>query len=114
MDFGPLSELYVYLVAIASSFLLAWFNKATGWKAALGGSDLLKSLQPLAVAVIALIVNFVAGLLNIDAALGMECFVGGVAESCNAFATAVAAAVIAIPFREIMARLPFAKVLFAA
>lgn len=114
MDFGPLTELYVYLVAVGSSFLLAWFNKATQWKQLMENTALLKALQPVAVAVIAFVIGKVAGWLGIDAALGMSCFVEGVAGACNDFATALAAAVIAIPFREVLARVPGLKAVFAS
>jgi hypothetical protein len=107
MDFGPFTDLYTYLVGFVASFVLIGINYATQWKAKLDSNTLLKTLQPIAVALIAVVLNWVAGILpGIDSLLGQECLVEGIAESCNAFAGGAAAALVAIPFREIMARIP--------
>jgi hypothetical protein len=113
MEFGPFTELYTYVVGIAASFALIGINYATQWKAKLNNTAFLKTLQPLAVALIAVFLNWLAGIVpGIDALLGQECLVDGVGEACNAFASGAAAALVAIPFREIMARVPVADKLF--
>ncbi len=114
MDFGPFTELYTYVVGFAASFVLIGLNYATQWKAKLGENALLKTLQPLAVAVIAVTLNWVAGIVpGVDSLLGQSCLIDGVTESCTAFASGAAAALVAIPFREILARLPVLDKIFS-